>query len=193
MIIGLQVLLGIFSVIATGLAAYATWAAPRSAAQLAEGLRSQAQRQEERRRLKLHVFASIMQNRATVGHELVQALNIIDVVYHDCKPVREAWSELFLSYDSALKIPPHVQDERMRKMLIAMANDLGLGDELRNDDFGRVYTPNVLAEENRVRDLERKAALARLSQEAVAPTANTATPLNTSASFVSPYPERPQP
>ena len=77
-------------------------------------------------------------------------------------------------------------------MLIAMADDLGLGNELRNDDFGRVYTPNILAEENRLRDLERKAALARLSQDAAAPTANTASPLATSQSIVNPYPVRPQ-
>jgi hypothetical protein len=106
--------------------------------------------------------------------EGVRALNLIDVIYYDCRTVREAWAELFLSFDASKKMPQHVQEERLRKLLIAMAADLGVADQLRSDDFGRVYYPNALAEEERVRQLERQAALARLQGQT--PTANTAAP-----------------
>lgn len=60
-----------FSAIATALAAFATWSAPRAAAKLAESLRRDAERGQERQRNKLHVFATLMQERAAIytkGH-----------------------------------------------------------------------------------------------------------------------------
>lgn len=162
-----------FAALATAaFAAYATWRAPLSAAELAERLREAKAQQEERRRHKLHVFATLMQERATLSSlDGVRALNLIDVIFHDCREVREAWAELHLSFDATKKIPPHAQEERVRRLLIAMAKDLGLGEQLRNDDFGRVYYPNALAEEELVRQLERKSTIARLQGQPA--TANT--------------------
>ena len=175
-----------FSALAAGFAALATWRAPLSAAKFAEELRQSSERDNERRRLRLHVFASLMQERASLASiDGVRALNLIDVVFHDCRPVRDAWAELFLSFDATKMIPPHVQDERTRKLLAAMAVNLGLGHELRSDDLGRVYFPNALAEEQYVHQLERQAAKARL--EGQAPTANTA------SSTTSPWPPKPAP
>jgi hypothetical protein len=108
--------------------------------------------------------------------EGVRALNLIDIIYHDCRPVREAWADLYLSFDASRNIPVHVQEQRLRTLLAAMAANLGLGDSLRLDDFGRIYYPNALAEEERVRQLERQAALARLQGQTQPPTANTAAP-----------------
>jgi hypothetical protein len=168
-----QLTIAALTTIAAGFAAFATWRAPRSAAELAESMRRSSERDTERRRHKLHVFASLMQERASIASvEGVRALNLIDVIFHDCRQVREAWAELYLTFDSMQKIPSHVQDERLRKLLAAMANDLGLGNDLRSDDLGRVYYPNALAEEEYVRQLERRATKARL--EGQAPTANTA-------------------
>lgn len=170
-----QILLAMLAVMATGLAAYATWRAPLSAAELAEQLRQASEKQSERRRLKQFVFATLMQERASLATtEGVRALNLIDVIYYDCRDVREAWAELYLSFDGSKKLPQHVQEERLRKLLIAMAEDLGVADQLRSDDFGRVYYPNALAEEERVRQLERQSALARLQGQT--PTANTSGP-----------------
>lgn len=173
MSIELQVFMALATLATAIAAAFATWRAPLSAAELAERLRQSQQQVEERRRHKFHVFATLMQERAAL-HTLdgVRALNLIDVVYHDCRPVREAWTELHLSFDAAKKIPIHAQEERLRKLLIAMASDLGLGDQLRNDDFGRIYYPTALAEEEYVRQLERKATINRLQGQA--PSANTA-------------------
>ena len=41
----------------------------------------------------------------------------------------------------------HVLEERLRKLLAAMAIDIGLGDKLKTDDFGRVYNPNAITGE----------------------------------------------
>jgi Flp pilus assembly protein CpaB len=180
-----QLAIAAFAALAAGLSAYATWRAPQAAAELAESLRRSSERDNERRRLKLHVFGALMQERASwASHDAVRALNLIDVVFHDCKDVREAWAELYQAFDSSKMVPSHAQDERRKKLLAVMAVDLGLGDELRSDDLGRVYYPNALAEEEYVRQLERQAAKARLEgQPATANSAPQAT---------SPWPPRPK-
>lgn len=176
------------SALATAFAAYATWMGPRSAAKLAERLRREGEAAYEQRRMKLFVFTTLMQERAIfVSSDAVRALNLIDVVFKDAIAVREAWAELFLAFDTKNNIPSHVQEERFRHLLREMAVDIGLADGLRLDDFGRVYYPNALAEEEAVRRLERQAALQRLSGQA-SPTANSAsTPQATS-----PFPPKPQ-
>lgn len=176
------------SVVATALAAYATWMGPRSAAKLAERLRRESEAVYEQRRLKLFVFTTLMQDRAMfTSADAVRALNLIDVVFKDATPVREAWAELFLTFDTKNNIPTHVQEERFRHLLRSMAADIGLGDGLRLDDFGRIYYPNALAEEEAVRRLERQAALQRLSAQS-SPTANSAAP----PTAPSPYPPKPE-
>ena len=172
-----QLAMAVLMFFATAFAAYATWRAPRSAAELAEQLRQASEKEIERRRHKLQVFAMLMQDRNSFAtRDGVRSLNLIDVIYHDCPAVREAWSELFLTFDAARGIPSHVQDERLRKLLLAMAVDLGLGNTIRTDDIGRAYYPNALAEEELVQRLERQAALARLQNKAPTATADTAAP-----------------
>jgi hypothetical protein len=158
----LALLIAIFSAIATGFAAIATWRAPTAAAKLAESLRRDAERQNERQRQKLSVFASLMQERARVySDDGVRALNLIDVVFNECREVREAWSELFLAFQMK-PLVDHVIDERLRKLLGAIAKDIGLSDELRNDDLGRVYYPNAKAQEQLIEDLQRQQLLTSL-------------------------------
>ena len=167
----LQLIIAGCSTMAAIFAAYATWQAPHSAAKIAEQMRKGSEESSERRRNKLHVFAKLMQERASLSSiEGVRALNLIDVIFHDSREVREAWAELFLTFDGIKAIPSHVQEERLRKLLLAMASDLNLGSELRSDDLGRVYYPNALAETEYVQQLERRAAKARL--EGQNPSAN---------------------
>lgn len=172
----LALLIAIFSAIATGLAAIATWRAPKAAAKLAESLRRDAERHNERQRQKLSVFASLMQERAQIYSDSgVQALNLIDVVFNESRDVREAWSELFLAFQMN-PLVQHVIDERLRKLLGAIAKDIGLSDELRNDDLGRVYYPNVKAQEQLIKDLQRQQLLTSLQGRGAA---GAAGPLNT--------------
>jgi len=168
----------IFSAIATGLAAFATWHAPRAAAKLAEALRRDAEHAQERQKNKLHIFAVLMQERAALYSEAaVRALNLIDVVFSDSVKVRESWAELFLTFD--LKpIPTHVLEERLRKLLITMAEDIGIGDRLRTSDIGRVYNPNAIAQDRFIRDIQRQQAIRALEAQN-SPSTNAATAENT--------------
>jgi hypothetical protein len=174
----------IFSAIATGLAAVATWRAPVAAAKLAESLRRDGERQGERQRQKLSVFTTLMQERAQIySDSAVQALNLIDVVFNESREVRESWSELLLAFEMN-PLVQHVIDERLRKLLAAIARDIGLADELRNDDLGRVYYPNVKAQEQLIRDLQRQQLMASLQGQGAA-AGSAASPQN------SPWPPKP--
>jgi hypothetical protein len=168
----LATLSALASAVATGFAAYASWRGPRSAAEIAERLRRDAESHNERKRQKFWVFATLMQERSAIYTEnAVRALNMIDAVFHDVRPVREAWAELFLKLNSANMQSSGCADE-LRKLLTSIANDIGLANEFGHADAARVYIPNALAQERMVRDLERQQALARL--QGSSPTANTA-------------------
>jgi hypothetical protein len=159
-----QVIAAVASAIAAMAAAIATWRGPITAARMAEELRRTAESDADKRRFKLNIFASLMQERAEIySTDAVRALNSIDIAYADNGSVREAWSELFQALTGNPMAPDHVIDERIRNLLRQMAADLGISDTLRLDDFARVYYPNALADERRVKDLQRKSHLAQLT------------------------------
>ena len=162
------------SAVATVFAAVAAWRGPSSAAKLAEKMRRSAERDAEARRLKTYVFTTLMQERASISApDSVRALNLIDVVYSECPKVREAWAELFLTFDGSREVPRHVQDEKYRGLLKEMAAELDLDGALKLDDLGRVYYPNALAQEDQIRELQRMENLKRLLPRS-APTSNVA-------------------
>jgi hypothetical protein len=104
----------------------------------------------------------LMQERAQIHSENgVRALNLIDVVFNESRDVREAWSELYLAFHMK-PILQHVIDERLRKLLAAIASDIGLTDKLRNDDLGRVYFPVVQAQKQFIEDMQRQQLLVSL-------------------------------
>ena len=167
----------IFSAVATGFAAVASWRAPITAARLAERLRRDMQQSEERRRQKIQVFTTLMQERSAIWTEAaVRALNAIDVVFNDARPVREAWAALLHTLSPQQNAPLHAQQDRLRDLLSSMATDLGLANEIRIDDLNRVYLPTPLAQERFMRDIERQQALARIQQAQGQPAANVAPP-----------------
>jgi hypothetical protein len=125
-----------------------------------------------------------MQERSAIYTEpAVRALNLIDVVFNDSSRVREAWAELSLALNTR-PIVPHVMDERLRRMLGVMADDIGLGGGLRTDDIGRVYYPQAIAQDRQIQDMQRQQTL-RALQGASSPAANT-------ASGNSPWPPKPE-
>jgi hypothetical protein len=165
------------SMLATAFAAYAAWKAPTSAATLAEKLRREAEQSGEKRKSKINLFTTLMQERAAIySVDGVRALNLVDVVFNDSLDVREAWADLFSSFDTTNNVPQHAQQERLRKLLAAMAKDIGLSDNLRIDDLSRVYFPTALAQERMIQDVERQQAFARLQK--ATPSANAQTPQN---------------
>lgn len=152
------------SAVAAIAAAVATWRAPISAARIAESLRRAGDKTSERQRFRLNVFAQIMQGRAEIwAEDSVRALNSIDVAFSDSRPVREAWVELYQALDTA-PLVKHVFEEKTRKLLQEMAKDLGLADNLRLDDFARIYFPKAMREERDVAFLRRQAALRQFAE-----------------------------
>ncbi len=162
---------------ATGFAAYAAWKIPTSAAMLAEQLRRESEKSGEVRKNKLSLFTTLMQERAEIySVDGVRALNLIDVVFNDSHEVRDAWADLLAGFDTANNVPQYAQQERLRKLLAVMAKDIGLSDNLRIDDLGRVYYPTALAQERLIKDMQRQQAIAQLQK--ASPSANAQTPQN---------------
>jgi hypothetical protein len=164
-----------WAAIATSRAVIATRKAPVDAAQVAASL----QEASERRRLKLWIFATIMQNRHFLGEiECVKALNLIDTVFHDAAAVRDAWAILFAAFNDQRNFlptgPTPVIDERRTALLSAMAKELGLIQNFRPDDFTRVYLPQNIVSEMQIRDMQRRATLNALSNQ---PTSQPAPPV----------------
>lgn len=148
------------SFLATAFAALATWQGPRSAAQLAERIRHEKEKENERRRMKMHVFSTLMQERATIASiDSVRMLNSIDFVFSDAPTVREAWAELFVIFHTDGVPHPQLREEKLRSLLREMASDLGMSDTLKVDDLGRIYYPNALAREEELRALQQERAL----------------------------------
>jgi hypothetical protein len=180
----IALLAAVSSAIATAFAAFATWYAPRAAAKYAESLRHNAERADQRQRRKLEVFESLMQERGQIHSENgVRALNLIDIAFIESREVREAWSELFSAFQSK-PVLQHVVDERLRKLLAAIAKDMGLGDKFRNDDFSRIYLPVYQVQERFIRDMQRQQIFASLQGQSAAG-ASVADPPNT------PWPPKP--
>jgi len=178
-------LTALLSMIATGLAALATYRAPILAAKVAERLRTESEKESERRRLRMFVFFTLMQERVTLASpQSVQVLNSIDSVFHDCGLVREAWADLYhaLSRRDAWS----TVEEKQRELLRQMAIDLGLSDSLKRDDFSRIYYPTALADEAHLRNL--RTAAEKKSLEEARLQANVV-PMFAGAS--SPYPPKP--
>jgi len=164
-----DVVAAVCSAIATAFAAFTTWRGPVTAAKIADTLRRDGEISQERRRIKLNLFATLMQERSDPWTlECVRAFNIIDIAFYDCRPVREAWSELYSAYSAKQALPDHVAQERLRRLLEAMARELNLSDHLRLDDFARVYYPNALAEQRILEHSQRRAALRALLDQAPA-------------------------
>lgn len=171
---------------ATAASAYAAFKGPAIAAEIAERMRRDGEHASEKRRMKLHVFATLMEQRATYySQDAVRAFNLIDIVYIDSRAVRDAWAELFASFESSKNIPDHEKSKRFRVLLSTMAKDINLGDGLRLDDFERIYFPVAQQEEDQLRVLQRQAALKQLSGD-VSPSANAAAPSEFTSRFPPP-------
>jgi hypothetical protein len=129
-----------------------------------------------------------MQERAAIYSDTaVKSLNLIDVVFSDSRDVCDAWVELFAVF-SMNPMPPIVLDERLRRLLTAMAKDIGIEGNLRAADFSRVYSPRAIEQDRLIRDLQRQQMLSVLQGQA-SPAANTSA---TSTSTAGPFPPKPE-
>lgn len=135
---------GKISAIAAIAAAIFTFFAPLLALQISARL---AQRQARNQR-KFEVFQTLMRWRAHMyAEQPVQALNLIDVLFHDVREVRDAWEEVYASFnDSRLNTPEggRARLDKIHKLLRVMADHLGYGKQFSSADFERVYNPEFL-------------------------------------------------
>lgn len=158
-----SVISAFLSLLATCFAAWATWQGPRSAAKLSEEIRINSERANERRRMKLNLFATLMQERANiVSIDSVRMLNSIDFIFYDSVKVREAWAELFNVFQTNGIPHPQLQEDKLRNLLREMAADIGFSDSLKVNDLGRIYYPNALAKEEELRLLRQEQALLQI-------------------------------
>lgn len=151
------------SFIATLLAAIATWRGPRSAALLAEKIRHEKEASAEIRRMRMHVFSTLMQERATIASvDSVRMLNSIDFIFNDVQAVREAWAELYILFQTDGVPHPQLKEEKVRTLLKTMATNLGMSGSLKVNDLGRIYYPNALAIDDQIRRLQQERALSAM-------------------------------
>lgn len=154
------------SAVAALLSVVATWQGPRSAAKLSEQIRNGTERENERRRMKLQVFSTLMQERATIASlDSVRMLNSIDFVFSESPKVREAWADLFAIFHTSDVPHPQLREEKLRVLLKEMGADIGLSDTLKVDDIARIYYPNALAQEEELQMHRRQQALLQMRSQ----------------------------
>jgi hypothetical protein len=114
-----------------------------------------------------------MQERADIASEqAVRALNSIDLVFINEKIVRDCWSQLYQilckrtdDSTSEEKRLVESQEGAIKSLLIAMAGSLNLSDKLTPDDFNRVYFPDRIAVDRRLRYYQQKQAIDILKEQ----------------------------
>jgi hypothetical protein len=150
----------------------ATFLAPLFALQISAYLADR----KEKRKQKFEVFQTLMQWRRTPYQERpVQALNVIDVVFHNVKPVRDAWARLYASYlDPSLSTNegPRIRQDRLNDLLAAMADDLGYGRQFSPSDYDRIYNPEILSRHYAVQMAQTNMAYEALQQSTRSPQSN---------------------
>jgi uncharacterized protein DUF6680 len=139
----IQAVAAVGTLAAACIAAYVTWKGPERAARLAEHLRRSGEqsriRREEQSRL-LHILMN-HRGRNISDTEPVNALNMINVVFHDSRNVREAY-ERFLGYANGAQFAQQ-RTEAYLDILAAMAAGLGLSDSVSRSDINRGYYPRA--------------------------------------------------
>jgi hypothetical protein len=157
-----QAIAAILTLGAAGLAVWATFRAPKLAAEFAEKLRNDTQSIEEQRRMKLYILTTLMQYRGQISnYNSVSALNLIDLVFADSQEVRGAWKH-FNQATAAVPFSNETTMERYRQIINCIARDVGLNDKLSIQDIETAYFPKGLAELDEAMHLETQEKLQRL-------------------------------
>lgn len=158
----IQAVAAVATFFAAALAVWATLRAPRLAAEFAERLRFDAQRDSERRNQKLFIFANLMQYRAQIlNPNAVGSLNLIDVVFVDCPEVRLAWRHFHEATMSGADFSSERVRERYLAIIEKIARNLGLSEAITISDIQSSYYPRGLGEVDEAAFLEVQDKLKR--------------------------------
>ena len=157
-----QALAAVFTFLAALAAVWATFSAPKKAADFAERLRVQNTQVEEAHRRKMHVFAVLLENRGSMASaSSVSAINLTDLVYADVKDVRDARRD-FMEAADAHPFEVVALYERYLALIGAMARHLGLQSEISIYDIRSTWLPMGLGEQAELEYLERQRKLSEL-------------------------------
>lgn len=163
------------SFLATSAAAWTAWKGPQRAAEVAEQLRQQSMDRDEKRRMQLWIFTTVMQNRAAVwNNDAVRALNLIDFSFGDSQEVRRTWARLLGSYDPNSGSSENEKKNHLRDLLGSMATVLGLQSTLNDADFDRIYYPTAHMENDLAQMIFRQSIIRGQGQS---PSSNQPPPL----------------
>ena len=150
----IQAVAAIATLLAACAAVWATFRAPRLAAEFAENLRASATKVEEARRIKLAIFSNLLQYRAQIASEpCVATLNLIDFAYSDSVEVRNAWKD-FLADTTADPFISMSVIERYLSIIHSMARHLGLSEQITIADIRAQYYPKGIGERAELEQLE---------------------------------------
>ena len=112
---------------------------------IAHHLQVKAKKRED----KMRIFIDLMVSRIYGWTaQSVHSMNIIDVVFADCKKVKEAWHKFFDL--CKIKDPSEQQQKDIEmaryKLIETIGEDLGYKDKLTWDEIQSYYLPQGLAE-----------------------------------------------
>ncbi len=107
-----------------------------------------AQDRAAKRSDKLRVFGILMSYRKTFPppNEKVQALNIIEVVFHDCPDVLRIWREYYDLMQSSPQDIAAKENHKNIELLEAMAKHLGYK-SLQQINIDKFYAPQIHGEQ----------------------------------------------
>lgn len=119
------------------------------------------QNRGEKRKQKMWIFNTLISTRHTpIIEENVRALNMIDVVFHDCPRVRQLWREYFDMLSNTGLNDASGWKQRQTKnleMINEIAKVLGYGSAITHLDVDRVYYPVGLgAQSQRSEDISNE-------------------------------------
>lgn len=141
------------------IAVFATYQAPKRAAEFAERLRREHVVEDHTQRQKELILATLMRHRAQIlHHEAVAALNLLDVAFRSSRDVREAYQQFWNAISTEPPVPAALQRERFYKIIETIVRDMGIDNEIRASDIARAYYPNFMSKnfEVEVADVERR-------------------------------------
>lgn len=114
------------------------------------------QEKEEKRKEKIYILKVLMTQRFSIKSiEFVNALNLIDIIFVDDKPVREAYKNLYNAY--AVKVDTNNADETLAytneikkkttKLIESIVKNIGYKDKITWDTIQEPYIPQWLHDE----------------------------------------------
>lgn len=160
-----QAVAAVATFLAACVAVWASFQAPKLAAQFAEQLRSKSITSDELRRQKYIIFVTLLENRSHIAAaNCVSALNLIDLIFVDDKEVRSALAHFLVAAED-----PNATDDRrvecFYSIIEKISRNLGLSDKITIADIRTRYYPTALANEHKAHQLELQQKLRRLSDD----------------------------